>query len=619
VSDIQLRPASSDLTNALVAITGPAGSGKSYGALLLAHGLGQKIVVIDTELRPNRRGDLRGRSETYAGKVALDGSGMRLSFSVIPLAPPWTIARYMSALHTAWSSGADVVVIDSISHEWSGVLDRVDQLKRSTRNGMSAWQTATPEHQAFIDALLTSPSHMVCTIRSKMTTAEVEENGQKKFKKVGFQPIQRDGVEYEFELLLDVDYEHRAFVTKANAGYSRDLDEFMASPKGGKITVELGRRLKGWLDGGQAAPRATAPEKAPGAVVPPESPPAAAPGAPSSPLVEALGDLPEFPAKPIPQDPTPTPAAGVVVPPTIGPEVKALTAALVGEKLAALKGTPAAELVELVHARPNHVDEKLSTHVLKVVASTYGTKLATEMFRAVGGQTENRRRIPLTGAQLGALVLRLPPAPAGAPPSSQQPEPKGAAPVGEGVPAGAAEAPPASAAPGSPERGDTPRASSGRHDPTPPAAAKEGSSPNAAGAGDAGPGPSPQGATPAARNAASNGFASDRARAVAAEIRGVLGDATPEPHVVAQAANAIAHPGPLAIVGGSTLARALESELGPPVAELWTRCGGRRDKEGFAEGVVTAQQLSEYWLLGVLPLVRKQVEAAAPAPAEAKR
>src|SRR5205085_2119181 len=99
------RPASPDMTNALVAITGPAGSGKSYGALLLAHGLGEKIVVVDTELRPNRRRELRGRSETYHGTIALDGSGLELGFGVITLGPPYTIPRYLTALETAWASG----------------------------------------------------------------------------------------------------------------------------------------------------------------------------------------------------------------------------------------------------------------------------------------------------------------------------------------------------------------------------------------------------------------------------------------------------------------------------------------------------------------------------------
>jgi hypothetical protein len=384
--DLVLRPASPEQTNALVAITGPAGSGKSYGALLLAHGLGEKIVVIDTELRPNRRRELRGRSETYQGAVALDGSGVKLGFSVITLGPPYTIPRYSEALETAWASGADVVIVDSLSHEWTGVLEHVDQLKRQYKNQMTAWQIASPEHSDFIGRLLAAPSHMICTIRSKMTTAEVEdEKGKKSFKRVGFQPIQRDGVEYEFELIFDVDYEHRAYVTKANAGYARTLDEFMAEPGHARLSVGLGRKLKGWLD----APGVGRPVVA-------SKPPT---------LAASLG-VTEGPFAPD------VPEADAAPPVTAALDPANLTLDDVVTRIGLSRTGYAVEVLAASHHEPTAV----AGAVLELAIRAHGKELVQKVWLDVGGQYDGegrgRKRRPLTGLQLRALIARLPVLPA---------------------------------------------------------------------------------------------------------------------------------------------------------------------------------------------------------------
>ena len=85
-----------------LAITGPAGSGKTYGTLLIAQGLGGKIAMLDTE---NGSGDL------YADKFDYD---------VAVIQAPYTVQKYITGIHEAERAGYNVIIIDSLSHAWAG-------------------------------------------------------------------------------------------------------------------------------------------------------------------------------------------------------------------------------------------------------------------------------------------------------------------------------------------------------------------------------------------------------------------------------------------------------------------------------------------------------------------
>ncbi len=85
-----------------LAITGTAGSGKTYGALLIAKGLEGKIAVIDTEC---------GSASLYSHLV---------DFDVCNLTPPFDPRRYVQLIHEAENEGYSVIIIDSLSHEWNG-------------------------------------------------------------------------------------------------------------------------------------------------------------------------------------------------------------------------------------------------------------------------------------------------------------------------------------------------------------------------------------------------------------------------------------------------------------------------------------------------------------------
>ena len=235
-----IRQAKRSATKLRLLIDGPSGSGKTWGALQVAKGLGGRTVVIDTE---------QGSSDLY---------DTLHDFGVIDLKPPFTPERYVQAIEAAEAGGAEVIVVDSITQEWSGkggCLELVDEIARAQFRGntWSAYSVITPRHRAFIDAMLRSSAHIIATGRAKTETAQVDDGGKKRVAKLGMKIETRDGVEYEFTTVLDLVHDgHFATVSKDRTGIFSGQD-----PK--PITVETGRKLLAWLSGGIAAP---APEPA---------------------------------------------------------------------------------------------------------------------------------------------------------------------------------------------------------------------------------------------------------------------------------------------------------------------------------------------------------------------
>ncbi|WP_077475651.1 ATP-binding protein [Rodentibacter ratti] len=228
---MQFQKAERKKSKLRLALTGPSGSGKTYGALLLASGLGSKIAVIDTE---------QGSASLYSHLVEFDS---------LELEPPYNPERYREALKLAVKSGYDVVIIDSITHEWSGsggCLELLEQIAKARYKGNSwaAWNDITPRHRAFIDDLLTSPIHIIVTARSKTETAQVEVNGRKQVQKLGMKTEQRDGIEYEFTTVLDIVHDgHFALPSKDRTGlFSANEPE--------RLSKETGERIKEWLESG---------------------------------------------------------------------------------------------------------------------------------------------------------------------------------------------------------------------------------------------------------------------------------------------------------------------------------------------------------------------------------
>ncbi|MGY6217339.1 ATP-binding protein [Methylolobus aquaticus] len=217
-----------------LALCGPSGSGKTFSALLIAQGLapGGRIALIDTE---------NGSGELYADIAEYDAATLRA---------PFTPDRYVALIRGAEQAGYDVLIIDSLSHAWvgeGGILDMHDKatLASKTQNSFTAWREVTPQHNALVDTILGANLHIITTMRTKTAYDLVDDgNGKKKPIKVGLAPVQRDGMEYEFTVVMDLSVDgHIATATKDR---TRLLDGKHFVP-----AIATGEELREWLDTGR--------------------------------------------------------------------------------------------------------------------------------------------------------------------------------------------------------------------------------------------------------------------------------------------------------------------------------------------------------------------------------
>lgn len=229
---VQIRKARRSATKLRLLLAGPSGSGKTWGALSIAKGMGGRTVVIDTE---------EGSSDLYDHLH---------EFDVIDLRPPFSPEAYIEAITAAEAAGYEVIIIDSVTHCWSGpggCLEILEDVAKAQFRGntWSAWSVVTPRWRAFIDKILRSPAHVICCGRSKTESAQVDDHGRKKVTKLGMKLEARDGLEFEFTCCLDIIHDgHFATVSKDRTGL------FSGDPK--PITPETGERLAKWLAGGTA-------------------------------------------------------------------------------------------------------------------------------------------------------------------------------------------------------------------------------------------------------------------------------------------------------------------------------------------------------------------------------
>lgn len=226
---MQIRKAERKKAKLRLGIAAPSGAGKTYGALLLAFGLGGKIGLIDTE---------HGSGDLYAHLGDYD---------IITIDAPYTVNKYLQAISAFEDAGYNTIIIDSLSHAWAGdggLLDKQGKIADSGRaNGFAAWRTITPEHNALVEAMLRSPCHVIATMRAKQEyVLETNDKGKQTPKKVGLAPVQRDGMEYEFTVMLDIDMNH---VATASKDRTSQLDGRYF-----KISADVGKELLSWLESG---------------------------------------------------------------------------------------------------------------------------------------------------------------------------------------------------------------------------------------------------------------------------------------------------------------------------------------------------------------------------------
>ena len=210
-----------------LALFGVSGSGKTYTALRIATGLGGKIAVIDTE---------RNSACKYSD---------RFDFDVCDAKKP-SIENLKMFIEEA--RDYDVLIIDSMTHSWLELLQEVEKLAKTKFGGntWSAWSEGTPKQMSLINALLDFPGHIIATMRVETNwTTVTNEKGKVVPVRVGEAPKQGKGIEYEFDMLMQISPEHDALVIKDRTG--KYQDEVIQLPD-----EQFGKDLAEWLKDGKA-------------------------------------------------------------------------------------------------------------------------------------------------------------------------------------------------------------------------------------------------------------------------------------------------------------------------------------------------------------------------------
>lgn len=228
----QARPAVRPSLKARLMLSGPSGSGKTYSALEIASELGARILVIDTE---------KESALTYADEF---------SFEHLPWHEPFD-PRELGAELIRAAADYDVIVVDSLSHFWGGAGGTLD----IADGKFGGWKTARPAQNDAVTGILSAPAHVIICVRSKIEYAQeaVEQNGRIKqtVKKLGLAPQQDATLEYELNLAVEIDIDHRISVSKSRttavpvgrsfpSGHARDLaKDYAAWLSSGEPFAEL--------------------------------------------------------------------------------------------------------------------------------------------------------------------------------------------------------------------------------------------------------------------------------------------------------------------------------------------------------------------------------------------
>jgi len=220
-----------------IAFAAPTGAGKTYTSLEVAAAFGGRCVLVDTEA---------GSGNVYADQFDYD---------YFRFDPPYDPQRLVDVLKAAEAEGYTTVIIDSLSHFWEGeggTLDIADAAgKRSGGNSFAGWKTATPILRHLVDVMLGLDAHVIVTMRSKMeyVLQEQESRSGRTVQvptKVGMAPVMRNGIEYEFTLVGDLDLDHRITITKSRCSVLADQ---MIQPGRAKDMAET---FLNWLESGEA-------------------------------------------------------------------------------------------------------------------------------------------------------------------------------------------------------------------------------------------------------------------------------------------------------------------------------------------------------------------------------
>lgn len=216
------KPATKSNLKIRLALSGSAGSGKTYSALAIASDISKKIAVIDTE---------RGSASRYADLFQFDVCELDNHHP----------AKYIEAIKSAEAAGYEVIVIDSLSHAWYAELELAGT-NRGGGTSFDGWKNVRPLERKLLDTIVSSRCHIIVTMRSKTEwdTTQRDANGKMKPTKIGTAPIQTSGIEYEFDIAGELSAEHILYISKSRCPELQDTSWL-------KPGLELAQALKNWM------------------------------------------------------------------------------------------------------------------------------------------------------------------------------------------------------------------------------------------------------------------------------------------------------------------------------------------------------------------------------------
>lgn len=241
MNQLKIEKAQREKIKIPILMSGVSGSGKTVSALLIAYGIvssmfpdmeveeqWSKIGVIDTE---HRRASLNTNVEIAGQYIG--------HFEVVNLNEPFTINRYEEAFWLLLNAGCEVIIIDSISHNWEGkggILDEVD----SYGGRFSDWKKVKPTEERFKALAINDQVHVISTTRVKQDyIMELNEKGKTAPRKVGLKIIQKDNLEYEYAVSFRIEQGALAYPMKDNSN-------IFSEPK--VLTIEDGKKLYEWSE-----------------------------------------------------------------------------------------------------------------------------------------------------------------------------------------------------------------------------------------------------------------------------------------------------------------------------------------------------------------------------------
>lgn len=244
---INIRKAEREGARLVIGLAGISGSGKTLSALMLAYGLangdGTKVGFLDTE---NRRGSLYASDDTYDKIQESLGLEQRPdAFWIGDLEPPFSPQRYIDAIREFEQAGVEVLVIDSISHEWEGT-GGCEEIATLANPMKPKWNRAKAEHKRFMNALLQSNMHVICCIRAREKVKLVKVNGKTEYEPQGIMPVTEKNVMFEMT----------ASLMMWDSGSAQQVMKCPEELRGilgretGYISAQDGLELRQWVQGG---------------------------------------------------------------------------------------------------------------------------------------------------------------------------------------------------------------------------------------------------------------------------------------------------------------------------------------------------------------------------------